>query len=238
MYQQKVWDLPTRLFHWLLAAGVAVSFVTAQIGGNLIEWHSRAGLFVLGLVIFRLVWGVIGSPTARFANFVRGPGAILAYLRGRWHGVGHNPLGALSVIGLLALVGAQAVTGLFTDDDIAFRGPLADLVSQEWSDTALGIHVLLQNILLGLVVLHLVAIVFYLRIKRENLVRPMVTGWKEVAPSAAAEAAFSHTNRSRGLVALVVAVTIASTTVYAAAGGLIPAPALAAPAASGAAPAW
>lgn len=234
MKRLHVWDLPTRLFHWLLVLGIATAYVTGQIGGNLIVWHGRAGLFIIGLVAFRVVWGFVGAPTARFAHFVRGPGAIRAYLRGQWRGIGHNPLGALSVIGLIALVGAQAVTGLFTNDDISFAGPLADLVSKETSDRLLGIHVLLQNVLLGLVVLHLAAIVFYVRIKRDNLVRPMLTGWKSVTADTAGHAAPAAARR---LPALILALSLAVVAVYAANGGLLPAPQAAA-AAVPASPGW
>lgn len=235
MHRQLVWDLPIRLFHWLLALAIAAAFATGWQGGNLMEWHGRIGLAVIGLVSFRLVWGFVGSPTARFRHFVRGPGAIRAYLRGHWQGVGHNPLGALSVLALLALVGAQAGTGLFANDDIAFQGPLADLVGKEWSDKLLGIHVLLQKLLLGIVILHVAAITFYLRFKGENLVRPMLTGWKEGESQAAAPA---HPRRP-GLLAHGVALAFALASVYASAGGLLaqtlPPPPTAAQAAS---PAW
>lgn len=237
MNRLHIWDLPTRLFHWLLVLAILTAYVTGQIGGNLIVWHGRAGLFIIGLVVFRVVWGFVGAPTARFAHFVRGPGAIRAYLRGHWQGIGHNPLGALSVVALLTLVGAQAVTGLFTNDDISFQGPLADLVSKEVSDSLLGVHVLLQNVLLGLVVVHLAAIVFYVRFKRENLVKPMVTGWKEVDPGGSqATAPHSATARHR-LPALVVALTLAVGAVYAADGGLFAGPPVTASAAP-AAPGW
>lgn len=140
MKRQRVWDLPTRIFHWLLAVGIVVAMVTGQIGGALIDWHGRSGLFILGLVIFRVVWGFVGAPTARFSQFVRGPAAIRSYLRGEWKGIGHNPLGALSVLALIALTAAQVGTGLFANDDISFQGPLADLISKEWSDQSRGLH--------------------------------------------------------------------------------------------------
>ena len=100
-----IWDLPLRLFHWLLVASVGFAYVSGHLGGNLIEWHARAGFAIIGLVSFRLVWGLVGSPTARFSHFVRGPAAIRAYLRGEWRGVGHNPLGALSVTFLIPVFG-------------------------------------------------------------------------------------------------------------------------------------
>ena len=121
----EVWDWPVRLFHWLLLALVVGSVVSVKIGGGAMVWHGRFGQAILGLVVFRVVWGLIGSRTARFASFVRGPRAIADYLAGRWRGVGHNPLGALSVLAMLAVIGFQAATGLFAYDDIAFRGPMA-----------------------------------------------------------------------------------------------------------------
>lgn len=233
MQRQRVWDLPIRLFHWLLVASIAFAYVSGQLGGNLIDWHARAGFFIVGLVVFRLVWGVVGTPTARFATFVRGPAAIAAYLRGEWRGIGHNPLGALSVLGLLALVGAQAATGLFTNDDIAFQGPFADWVGKELSDRFHGWHALLQNGLLALIGVHVAAIVFYARVKKENLVKPMITGWAE-APATTTPAS----RRGGGVVAFVVSVLIAGAATWAAAGGLLPPPPPAAAQPAVAPPAW
>lgn len=233
MQRQRVWDLPIRLFHWLLVASIAFAYVSGQLGGNLIDWHARAGFFIVGLVVFRLVWGVVGTPTARFATFVRGPAAIAAYLRGEWRGIGHNPLGALSVLGLLALVGAQAATGLFTNDDIAFQGPFADWVGKELSDRFHGWHALLQNGLLALIGVHVAAIVFYARVKKENLVKPMITGWAE-APATTTPAS----RRGGGVVAFVVSTLIAGAATWAAAGGLLPPPPPAAAQPAAAPPAW
>ena len=163
-----VWDLPTRLFHLLLAACVAGSFVSAKIGGNAMVWHGRFGLAVVGLLAFRLVWGFVGSTYARFIQFVRGPAAIVAYVRGQWHGEGHNPLGALSVLAMLGALLLQVSTGLFANDDIAFEGPLYALVGKEFSDRAVGIHRLVEPLIILLVVAHLAAIVFYVRFKKET----------------------------------------------------------------------
>jgi cytochrome b len=229
MKRQRVWDLPTRITHWLLAAAVAFAFVSGQIGGELIDWHGRAGLAIVGLVVFRIVWGFVGATTARFASFVRGPQAIRSYLRGEWRGIGHNPLGALSVLALLAFVAAQVLTGLFSNDDIAYQGPLAGLISKELSDHFHAWHELLQKGLIVLVGVHLAAIAFYMRVKRENLVKPMITGWKQHESAGTA-----HPLRHGSLVGLILAVAIASGAVYAASGALLPT-AVAAPIA---APAW
>ncbi|MFP5394108.1 MAG: cytochrome b/b6 domain-containing protein [Gammaproteobacteria bacterium] len=119
-----VWDLPTRLFHWLLVAAVTVAIVTGELGGDWMAVHGKAGLAIVGLVSFRLVWGLVGSTHARFLSFIPTPGRVRSYLTGRWEGHGHNPVGALSVFALLAALGVQAGTGLFANDDIAFTGPL------------------------------------------------------------------------------------------------------------------
>jgi cytochrome b len=215
MKRLHIWDLPTRLTHWLLAASIAAAIVTGQIGGNLIDWHGRLGLLIVGLIVFRLVWGFVGSHTARFASFVRGPAAIKAYLRGEWRGIGHNPLGALSVVALLTLVAAQVATGLFTNDDISFQGPLADLISKELSDKLTGAHKAFINILIGLVVLHIAAIVYYLRVKKENLVKPMLTGWKE----GKAEELNAPSSTARGSIAgAIVALALAGLAVWGASG--------------------
>lgn len=140
MQHVRVWDLPLRLFHWLLAAAVIAAMLTGQVGGNLMVWHGRLGILIAGLLGFRLAWGIVGSTHSRFASFVRGPAAIIAYLRGHWHGLGHNPLGALSVLGLLTVLGLQAGGGLFANDDIAFQGPLYGLVSKDTSDWMTGLH--------------------------------------------------------------------------------------------------
>lgn len=215
MNRLHIWDLPTRLVHWLLAASIAAAIVTGEIGGNLIDWHGRLGLLIVGLIVFRLVWGFVGSHTARFSTFLRGPAAIKTYLRGEWRGIGHNPLGALSVVALLTLVALQVSTGLFTNDDISFQGPLADLVSKELSDKLTGVHKAFITLLIGLVLLHIAAIVYYLRVKKENLIKPMLTGWKESHPEEVAE----HHARPRGsLAGAIVALALAGLAVWGASG--------------------
>ena len=226
MARIRVWDLPTRAFHWLLVLCVVAAFVTVKIGGNAMVWHGRIGLAVVGLLVFRIVWGFAGSTYARFASFVRGPAAIRAYLRGDWHGEGHNPLGALSVLALLGVLLALVSTGLFANDDIAFEGPLYALVGKELSDRARGIHHLFEPLVLLLVFLHVAAIAFYVRVRKETLVMPMITGWREGSGESA---------RGGGPVAFVVAVAIALAAVYAASGAWLPAPP---PPPAGEAPTW
>ena len=175
-HRVRVWDLPTRLFHWTLAALIVASFVTVKVGGNLMVWHERLGYAVLTLILFRLVWGVAGGRYARFASFVRGPRALIAYLRDAPQTPGHNPVGALSVLALLAAVGFQATSGLFTNDDIAFEGPLAVKVSGATSSLLTTMHRWNEKVILVLVALHLVAILYYRVGKGRNLVGPMLTG--------------------------------------------------------------
>ena len=175
----QLWDLPLRVFHWSLVILVTVAIITGEIGGEWMGIHGKAGIGIAGLVTFRLIWGVIGSTHARFLTFIPTPGKIKAYLQGKWRGVGHNPIGAFSVLALLTLLGVQAGTGLFSNDDIDFTGPLADLIESTLSSRLTGIHQILANVLLGLVALHIIAIGFYVLIKKDNLVKPMVTGWKE-----------------------------------------------------------
>lgn len=182
-----VWDLPVRLVHWALVALIAFSWWSAEYGE--IEWHVRSGLAILGLLLFRILWGVFGSSTARFAGFVRGPRRVIAYLRdpAGWSGAGHSPLGALSVIALLGLMLLQVWFGLFlSDEDGVVTGPLNRLVSFESAEKSHEIHELLFNVLLGFIALHLAAILFY-RWRGKRLVRAMISGRSdEVAPGAPA----------------------------------------------------
>lgn len=213
----KLWDLPTRVFHWSLVLCVAGSFTTGWIGGNAMDWHGRFGIAVCGLLTFRVVWGFAGSTYARFSQFVRGPATIAAYLRGQWRGVGHNPLGALSVLGMLAVLAVQVGAGLFANDDIAFNGPLYDLVSKETSDRLAGLHHLNAWLVLILVALHLSAIAFYAHVKKDNLVRPMLTGRRK------ADADIPDA-RGGGAAAFLIAAAIGVLAAAAAAGAFLPPP--------------
>jgi len=173
----RVWDLPTRLFHWSLAVLAVVSVVTAKVGGNALAWHFWSGYTVLALLVFRVLWGLAGGRYARFAEFVRGPRAVLTYLRGtRGDSPGHNPLGAVSVIALLTAFLVQAVTGLFANDAIFTEGPLARMVSGATSDRMTTIHKWNELVLYGLVGLHLLAVGYYELIRRRRLILPMITG--------------------------------------------------------------
>lgn len=177
----RIWDLPLRLFHWLLVMAVIGSFVSVKLGGNAMIWHGRFGYFVLTLIIFRLIWGFVGTYHARFVNFIRFPKAVLTYLKNPAETLGHSPLGAISVMVLLGLFLAQALAGLFASDDIAFDGPLAKYVASSWVELLTSFHRLNEWVLLSLVGVHIAAILYYKYAKRINLISAMITGDKEWA---------------------------------------------------------
>ena len=207
------------MFHWLLALAVAAAFATGLEGGNWMVWHGRLGIFIVGLLVFRLVWGLVGSTYARFSRFVPGPTALVAYLQGRWRGFGHNPLGALSVLTLLGLSLFQAFSGLFANDDIAFDGPLRGLVSKSTSDWLTGMHRQVVWWLLGLVVLHIGAVLFHTFVHKDNLIRPMIDGMKPATDPSARSAT------GGGRIALGAALAIAILAMWASGGGFLPPPA-------------
>jgi cytochrome b len=179
--KQPVWDLPIRLFHWLLAVLIGFSWWSVEYDHT--SWHIWSGCAILTLLIFRLLWGFVGSSTARFAGFIRGPRAMVDYLRGKWTGIGHTPLGALSVVALLLAVSVQVGLGLFAEDeDGIVMGPLAKLVSSDTSDKVRDIHALWFYVVLGLIGLHVLAIVYYRLFRGQKLTRPMITGRAELAP--------------------------------------------------------
>ncbi len=181
--QVPVWDLPTRLFHWLLVALIAFSWWTAET--ERLDWHIWSGLAILTLLIFRLLWGFVGSSTARFASFVRGPRTVLAYVRGMhgWRAIGHTPLGALSVLALLLLIGAQTVLGLFnSDNDGLVEGPLAPLISFDASDLVHELHDDVFDVLLAFIALHVAAVLSYRLALGKRLTRAMITGHAQLDP--------------------------------------------------------
>ena len=171
----RIWDLPTRLFHWSLTACVAGSIIS--IKADSIDWHMRFGYAVLALVLFRLLWGFAGSRYALFSHFVRGPGDVLAYIGGRLRHVGgHNPLGALSVLALLLLLLVQASGGLFANDGSFTEGPLTKLISGDLSNRISTLHRWSEWAIYALVLLHIVAVIFYTVFKSEPLVGAMLHG--------------------------------------------------------------
>lgn len=184
MHTLRVWDLPTRLFHWLLAASVIGMVVTGKLGGNFMAWHLRLGHVVLALLLFRLVWGLVGGHWSRFTSFIYSPAALLHHLRGRSptsHRLGHSPLGALSVFALLGALALQVGTGLSSDDEIAFVGPLVRFLDGSIVAQATAFHKHLgQWLVLGLAALHVFAVLFHQFVRRDNLIGPMVHGDKTV----------------------------------------------------------
>ena len=190
----RVWDLPTRLFHWTLALTMVGSVVSANIGGNAMVWHFRLGFLVMTLIAFRLLWGVLGGRWSRFTSFIYAPTTVLRYLRGQARpdenlDVGHNPLGSFSVFALLGLLALQVATGLVADDEIANIGPLNRFVSSATASQATGWHKEYgSSILIILVALHVAAILYYLIKKRDNLIRPMLVGDKALPSNTPASA--------------------------------------------------
>ncbi len=188
----KVWDLLTRLFHWTLVALMIAQWLTAE-NDSTMGYHIWGGYAVLTLVLFRLIWGFVGSDTVRFHDFVRGPGAALEYVKALLRGetplyLGHNPMGGWSIVAMLGLLLIQAGTGLFANDDITTEGPLYAWVSKGTSDWLTTIHKFNFNLLLLVIAVHISAVLFYLLVKRENLIHPMLSGRKRLPPDLASTA--------------------------------------------------
>lgn len=213
----RVWDLPTRVFHWLLALSVIALIVTGSVGGGAMDAHLKLGYVVSALLIFRIVWGFVGGYWSRFVQFFYSPITILRYLRGQSkpeHEVGHNPLGSLSVWGLLFILGAQIATGLISDDEIATQGPLVKFVSGANSLLATSYHKHWGKwIIIALVCLHVAAILFYLFKKKENLIRPMLHGDKHI--EAQSELIAAKDGAAQRVTALVIFVAVAAAVAYA-----------------------
>lgn len=183
--KQRVWDLPVRLFHWLLVALIGLSWWTAE--NDELDLHLWSGSAILALLVFRILWGFFGSSTARFANFLRGPRAVIGYVRdsSAWSGVGHDPLGALSVAAMLVVLIAQVSLGLInSDEDGLVEGFLARHVSVETSEWAHQWHDTLFDVLLVLIALHVAAILFYRVALGKKLTKPMLTGRAALDPAA------------------------------------------------------
>lgn len=177
----KIWDAATRLFHWTLVLGVAFMWWSAEEGGLWMDWHQKVGIFLLSLVLFRVIWGFVGSDTSRFTQFVKSPFAALAHLRElpqktQAYHAGHNPLGAFMIVAILVLLLAQTGTGLFATDDILVEGPLYSLVDEDTSASLTAWHETIFNLILVLIATHIAAIGFYFLYKKTNLIKAMVTG--------------------------------------------------------------
>lgn len=181
----KVWDAPVRLFHWALVACIGFSWWSASEGGLVMQYHVYSGYLILTLLLFRVLWGFVGSTHARFSDFMRGPAATLAavrelFTRRSMHFRGHNPPGGWMVLALLLALLFQAGTGLFANDDIVTEGPLYRWVGKDLSDRLTGWHKLNFNLILTLTVIHVAAVLHHWLVKRENLVAAMFTGRKRL----------------------------------------------------------
>ena len=181
-----IWDIGTRLFHWLLVVSILFSWVSAELGGNWMIWHTKSGYFIAGLLIFRIIWGFIGSGPSRFSSFIKGPKAVINYLSGKdkTRYLTHNPAGALSVLALISITLLMVITGLFGNDDIFIEGPLAYLISYENQLISTELHHILFKVLMLVIVTHLLAIAWYQRVKGEVLIKPMIDGYKDSEESA------------------------------------------------------
>ena len=205
----RVWDLPVRLFHWLLVLLVAFQFYSGNVGGNVMRWHMLAGYAILTLVLFRIAWGIAGSTTARFAQFLVGPRAALAFARRLLSRspaphAGHNPIGGWMVIALLGALALQAASGLFANDDISTEGPLAVLVSKATSDRMTEIHRANYVVLLVLTALHVCAVLYHWLVKKEDLIGAMFTGVRRLPEDVAQKMSAAHFEsvwRALGLIA-------------------------------------
>ena len=176
-----VWDLPLRLFHWLFALSIIAAYVTAKLGFDWMQWHFYLGYWTIGLLVFRILWGILGPRHARFSSFIHNPSAIWLYLRGMFNpnstrSIGHNPVGGLMVLLMLLLVAIQAGTGLFTTDAVVWAGPYNPSVSESTASLLSTVHNWNFNFIIGAVCLHIGAILFYALYKKQNLVVPMLHG--------------------------------------------------------------
>jgi len=173
----QIWDLPLRLFHWLLMLSVMFSYITGKLNGLWLDWHIYSGEFIFGLIIFRILWGFWGNTYARFTNFFPTPKRLKIFIAEKWHSPGHSPIGALSVIVMLVGLLGQTVLGFFSmNDEIETSGPLNSLVSSELSEQMTNWHTSLSTTLLFFIGLHLIAIFYYIILKGEIILKPMITG--------------------------------------------------------------
>lgn len=212
MTKLKVWDVPLRLFHWLLVAAVVTAVFTGIKGGSWMNLHFQAGLAIVGLLTFRFVWFFLGSTYARLTTIVKSLFNIPRYLKGDWHELGHNPVGVLSVFALLGLLTWQVGSGLFSQEFGSIKGPLVFLIDKGTSETLTSLHRLGLWVIVGLVSLHVLAIIGYFLFKKLNLVKPMITGSTEQTH------AVQKAAKGGGWIAFILALVIAGAAVYAASG--------------------
>ncbi|MDD2809601.1 cytochrome b/b6 domain-containing protein [Rhodoferax sp.] len=210
-FNVRVWDAPTRLFHWLLVIAVVSLVVTANLGGSAMIWHFRLGYGVLSLLLFRITWGFVGGYWSRFKTFIFHPSVIFNYLKGKGsslESIGHNPIGSLSVMAMLLFLALQVTTGLMSDDEILNSGPLTRFVSSEWVALSTTYHKNIGKVvLLFLIVTHTIAIAFYYFKKQQNLVKAMITGDKTLDVEVT-QSTDTHVDRLRAVLILTACVFI------------------------------
>ena len=211
MAQEKrlVWDLPLRLFHWLLVLTLIALWVTAELGIDYRQIHMWLGYGMMGLLFFRILWGLVGPRHSRFTNFFPTPGRLFRYIKASLGGmpaetVGHNPLGSLMVFLMIILLGFQVGTGLFATDDIIWTGPWFPAVSNATAKTLTHLHHFNFNLILAAIALHLIAIAFHGVVRKHNLVVPMITGKKE-ADLVPADQAISSSQLLKAAIVIVIA---------------------------------
>jgi len=178
-----IWDLPLRIFHWLFACTIIASWYTSDQDNDLIELHMQLGYFALGLIIFRILWGLVGTKHSLFISFVPSPKILISYIKNFSSkndeiSAGHNPLGSLMVILMIVLVSLQAVSGLFINDDVFSSGPYYDSVSKEVEQVMMFLHHNVFDFMIAAIALHLLAIAYYVRVKKQSIILPMITGKK------------------------------------------------------------
>ncbi len=214
----KIWDLPTRLFHWSLVICFAVSWASVELFDNAMQIHFYAGYTLLTLLVFRVLWGMVGSSTARFSQFIRGWQPTLAYARTLFkprsnESLGHNPIGGWAVIIMLVMLAMQVVTGLFSNNDLLDSGPLAHYLSKELSDSVSGIHGEMFDYLLAIIALHVAAVFFYRIYKHNNLITTMITGYKTL-PNTLNISSLHFASNRRALAVLIIASASVTALVY------------------------
>jgi cytochrome b len=178
-----VWDFPLRLFHWLFASTILLLWLTSELGTDFIDVHMQLGYFALGLLIFRISWGIVGPKHARFSQFIPSPSRLIHYIKQSKQGktpyhAGHNPLGSLMVVLMIILILMQAISGLFINDDVFSSGPYYDVMSKDFEKVMSFIHHNTFDFMIAAIAMHLGAIFYYWRVKKQNLVLPMITGKK------------------------------------------------------------
>ena len=202
-----IWDLPLRASHWLLVITLLVLYITSELGTDYMQYHIYAGYLMIGLVTFRIIWGVLGTRHARFVNFLTTPSNIIDYIKNKQsvEPVGHNPLGGLMVLFMLCILLLQAVSGLFVSDDILYAGPYNGVYSTDLDKLMTQIHHIVFDLIIVAIALHIAAIIFYQRVKKQDLIKPMLSGKKE-AKSVPDDQAINH---SKLVTAFIVAVVVA-----------------------------